>query len=149
MAAKNLTKQMEAFLNGCAIKDFAEKLCNRLIEAGFIVYRYDASSTNSVYLKLDYGVCNSIRISDHVGKGYLKYRYNIGSHIKDMNVTTDTYPRYFYPYADYEAMIKQIMADRDTKVKKYGRANYERFMRENKQDHQKDKGFWTQAHRVM
>ena len=56
----------------------AESIARKLIAEGFIVQRYGAYTTSSIYLKLDYGVCNSIRISDHPGKRYLKYRYNIG-----------------------------------------------------------------------
>ena len=50
------------------INSLADYIANRLISEGFIVQRYNAYTTNSIYLKLDYGVCNSIRISDHPGK---------------------------------------------------------------------------------
>lgn len=55
----------------------ARYLENELLKRGFIIHRYDAYSTNSIYLKLDYGACNSIRISDHDGKQYLMYKYNV------------------------------------------------------------------------
>ena len=48
-------------------------MCELLLEKGFIVQRYDSVTTNSIYLKLDYGMCNSIRISDHKGKKHLSY----------------------------------------------------------------------------
>ncbi|WP_181879268.1 hypothetical protein [Levilactobacillus brevis] len=44
---------------------------------GIKVMRYDAYSTNSVYLKLDYGLLYTLRISDHPGKRYLAYRFNV------------------------------------------------------------------------
>lgn len=53
-------------------KELADYLCKRLIAEGFAVQRYDAYKTDSIYLKLDFGVCNSIWISDHLGKRYLK-----------------------------------------------------------------------------
>lgn len=59
-------------MSNSIITQVADTLCRRLLSAGFIVHRYDAYSTNSIYLKLDCGVCNSIRISDHTGKSYLK-----------------------------------------------------------------------------
>ena len=57
------------------IRDLATEVAQKLVEAGFVVHRYNAYSTQSVYLKLDYGVANSIRISDHKGKEKLSYRY--------------------------------------------------------------------------
>lgn len=50
--------------NKKAIRDLAAYVCDSL--AGkVVIHRYDAYSTNSVYLKFDYGVGNSLRISDH------------------------------------------------------------------------------------
>lgn len=51
-------------------------VCDRLAGKATI-HRYDAYSTNSVYLKFDYGLGNSLRISDHHGKERLNYRFNI------------------------------------------------------------------------
>ena len=78
------------------LNDIAEMLCRNLISEGFIIQRYDAYSSNSIYLKLDYGVCNSIRISDHPGKKYLKYRYNIGPYVKEFQEVKDKFPRIYY-----------------------------------------------------
>ena len=64
------------------LKEIAIYLENKLLEQGFIIHRYDSYSTNSIYLKLDYGVMHSIRISDHKGKSYLSYKYNIEYGIK-------------------------------------------------------------------
>ena len=62
--------------NTKTIQDLAAYVCDRL--AGkVLIHRYDAYSTNSVYLKFDYGVANSLRIADHAGKEYLSYRFNI------------------------------------------------------------------------
>lgn len=59
------------------IQSIADSLTHTLSQAGFTIQRYDASTTDSIYLKLDYGVGNSIRISNHTGKKHLNYRYNI------------------------------------------------------------------------
>lgn len=62
--------------NPKTIRDLAAYVCDRL--AGkVLIHRYDAYSTNSVYLKFDYGVANSLRIADHAGKKHLAYRFNI------------------------------------------------------------------------
>ena len=58
-------------------KDIAKYISQELVNKGFIVHRYDSYSTCSIYLKLDYGACNSIRISDHNGYQHLSYKYNI------------------------------------------------------------------------
>lgn len=127
------------------LKNIADYIIQILKVNGFSILRYNAYSTNSIYLKLDYGVCNSIRISDHLGKKHLKYRYNLilNGEIKE---TKDTYPRYYYNQNCINDMINKIVLDRKQKVEKYGQISYDKFMRENSNKHSTDKkGFWTQA----
>ena len=54
--------------------EVSNKLIKNLKEKGFQINKYYAKTTKSIYLKLDYGVCCGIRISDHNGKK--KYRYS-------------------------------------------------------------------------
>ena len=107
--------------NAKQIKDIADKLVSALGRKGFIIQRYDAFKTDSVYLKLDYGVCNSIRISDHPGKQNLQYRYNviIGG---ELNITEDVYIRYFYKFLCIISKIK--FACRFIKTSPYCINNY-------------------------
>jgi len=63
--------------------DVVNFLVTRLLDMGFIVHRYYAHSTNSIYLKLDYGIACGIRISDHPCRKKYRYRFNV---IKDYNV---------------------------------------------------------------
>ena len=58
-------------------REIADYICKQLLEQGFIIHKYKAFSTCSIYLKLDYGACNSIRISDHRGYAHLSYKYCI------------------------------------------------------------------------
>ena len=97
------------------INEIADFLCKKLSDEGFVIQRYDAYSTNSIYLKLDYGVCNSIRISDHPGKKHLKYRYNIGPNITEYKEVKDRFPRYYYRADKLNNLIKKILKDRDLK----------------------------------
>ena len=127
------------------LKKLADSIAERLLAAGFAVQRYDAYSTNSVYLKLDYGVCNSIRISDHPGKKYLKYRYNIGTFVKEYKEAKDKYPRFYYRADKSARMIKRIIQDRDAKKFQYGESGYERLMRKNQSEHAGARGFWSKA----
>lgn len=79
------------------VKDLAAYVCDKL--AGkVLIHRYDAYSTNSVYLKFDYGLGNSLRLSDHTGKAGLNYRFNIITTLKSLGIeTSGEYPRFYYP----------------------------------------------------
>lgn len=126
------------------IKVIKENIVKVLIANKFVVQVYEAYNTNSVYIKLDYGVCNSIRISDHLGKEKLCYRYNIILNEPD-NIVEEKYMRYFYSQSTWDKLIQQIIFDRMQKQHKY-KKSYEYFMLKNKREHQKDKqGFWRQA----
>ncbi|MCI8372461.1 MAG: hypothetical protein HFI75_08700 [Lachnospiraceae bacterium] len=122
-----------------------DSIAKRLIGEGFTVQRYNAYTTNSIYLKLDYGVCNSIRISDHPGKKHLKYRYNIGSFVKEYQEEKDKYDRYYYRIDKAENMIKKIIKDRDFKKSRYGESGYKALMQKNKRDNAAASGFWSKA----
>lgn len=130
--------------NAKQIKDIADKLVSALGRKGFIIQRYDAFKTDSVYLKLDYGVCNSIRISDHSGKRNLQYRYNvlIGG---ELNIIEDVYIRYFYNEDTLKELYYQILLDKKIKVDKYGQRKYQSLMVKNQQDNKNKKGFWKES----
>lgn len=124
--------------------DIADIVIKELKAKGFTIHRYDAYSTDSIYLKLDYGVCNSIRISDHKGKAYLKYRYNVILN-GNTQLLNDKYPRYYYNQNSIKGMINRIISDRSQKIERYGQVAYNNFMRQNNQQSTDKKGFWTQA----
>lgn len=131
--------------NTLKIKNMANYIVNILLNNGFVIQRYDAYSSSSVYLKLDYGVCNSIRISDHNGKENLCYRYNliIGC---DNNIIEDKYIRYYYNENSIDDLIMLILLDKKSKVNKYTQGRYNSFMRKNRDEHASDaQGFWSQA----
>lgn len=128
------------------IQSIADSLIHTLSQAGFTIQRYDASTTDSIYLKLDYGVGNSIRISNHTGKKHLNYRYNI---ILD-GITEDVmskYIRHYYHPDDIDKMINLILNERRMKIQQYGRFRYNEFIKSNQESHDSDKhGFWKTAH---
>lgn len=83
--------------NTKTIRDLAAYVCDRLV-GKVLIHRYDAYSTNSVYLKFDYGVANSLRIADHAGKEYLSYRFNIILTLTEpKNDLSGRFPRNYYP----------------------------------------------------
>lgn len=123
----------------------AEKLCKKLNQAGFIVHRYNAETSNSVYLKIDYGVNNCIRISDHIGKAHMKYRYNIGPYIKNKHTKPDG--RNYYMPNQVRILVNDIISDRDKKVYQLGMEAYYELMCEEKA-HKGRSGFWDRAELV-
>lgn len=128
------------------IQDVTMLIIESLKAQGLVVQRYDAYSTDSVYLKLDYGVCNSIRISDHRGKQHLAYRYNVEQGCQQVQSVTDgKYPRYYYGFAHIDVLIKDILENRAQKLAQYGKTQYQRYMQDNKIKGMEQKGFWQHA----
>lgn len=127
------------------LQDVAEYLIKNLKEEGFTIHRYNAYSTNSIYLKLDYGVANSIRISDHIGKSYLKYRYNFILGGIPYKHEMDEFPRFYFNETTIEQLLDTIKREKIHKIACYGSGSYNKYMRQNKANIPKQKGFWKQA----
>lgn len=128
------------------VADLAHYVSERLLNGGFTIQRYNSYTTNSIYLKLDYGVMNSIRISDHKGKKHLKYRYNLLSNRKGVRKHYNgVYPRYFYGFDYVEDMLIDIFRDKVERLTKYGPNNYRRYMQESVENNLNKKGFWSQC----
>ena len=98
------------------IYSIADYIVNSLLAHGFTIQRYNAYKTSSVYLKLDFGVCNSIRISDHNGKEHLCYRYNLIIGGND-NIIEEKYIRYYYNEKSVDALLNLILFDKHEKIK--------------------------------
>lgn len=132
--------------NGKAIRSLAAYVCDRL--AGkVLIHRYDAYSTNSVYLKFDYGVANSLRIADHAGKKHLAYRFNIVLNLTEPAVDlTDRFPRNYYPPDMVDQAIEDILAGTEAKRAKY--RDYEKVVEKAKQKAAHERGFWEMARPV-
>lgn len=129
------------------LQALAATLIERLKKAGIVVQRYDAYSTNSIYLKLDYGVANTVRISDHTGKDNLSYRYNLMTNLKkyEKELTDRGLLRTYWPMKNVESLAGTIIKDRQEKIKKYGSERYNYYMKQNIHENQYAKGFWAQA----
>jgi hypothetical protein len=137
-------KQVAVVMNK-QLQDIADYLIKTLKEQGFTIHRYDAYSSNSIYLKFDYGVCNSIRISDHSGKAYLKYRYNFILGGVPYEEVMDKYPRFYFNETSIEQLVNKIKQDKQDKINQYGIRNYTMYVNKNKADIGNQKGFWKQA----
>ena len=105
-----------------SLNDIADAVIQKL-RGKVIIHRYDSFSTNSIYLKFDYGVANSLRISDHDGKRHLRYRYNILESMSNMPVKTTTtrngLEMVFYSPAMINACRKDILAAKKNRVEQY------------------------------
>lgn len=126
------------------LETIAEHMIRTLKDNNVAIQRYDSATTSSIYLKLDYGVAFSIRISNHKGKKHLKYRYNV---LLDEPSHYDAIAqRYYYNQTNVDMMLNHILAERQRKISKYGVTNYKNFMINNQKTHAKDKrGFWNQS----
>lgn len=127
------------------MRELAKQLIDALKAEGFTIQRYNSYSTRSIYLKLDYGVSNSIRISDHKGKDHLSYRFNLLTHIEESYITQDRFPRYFYPAKDVKKLITEIIQHRDIQQKRYGLKSYQSLMDKNRVENADKRGFWKEA----
>ena len=123
--------------------EVADELCNRLSEF-FIVHKYCATTTKSVYIKLDYGVANSIRVSDHNGIEKYKYKYNIRKDIEEKYEEMEgTYLRKYYPFKDIGDLVIDVVVDREMKKVTIGKEEYYKQMEEKKkQSESATNSFW-------
>lgn len=127
------------------ISKFVDKLQTELIDRGFVVQRYDAYSTNSCYLKIDYGICNSIRISDHSGKAKYDFRYNVLMDISERYTEQNQFYSEFFPPEMISELITSIENNRLKKQEMYG-INYGYEMEKARTKNQGKRGFWKQAY---
>ena len=125
-------------------QEVAEYVCGQL-EGKMVIHRYDAYSTNSIYLKFDYGVAGSLRISDHPGKRHLAYRYNIDFSRKHYKIkySPQGYPRYYYPVSAVDRVISDILDEKKARAYRY--RDYEELVQEAMARSNHEKGFWQQA----
>lgn len=128
------------------IKKAVAYLVKELKKDGFTVMKYEAYSSNSVYLKIDDGVVGTIRISDHYGKKHLKYRYNLIKGEKETRKVMDgDFERYFLPMRLIDVLVAKISYDRKERLAKYGEDRYKEFMKSNREEGKDKKGFWQSA----
>lgn len=130
-------------------KEIADYICKQLLEQGFIIHKYKAFSTCSIYLKLDYGACNSIRISDHTGYEHLSYKYNINQKCGYPGWRKDKkgFWRYNCPAnkEEIDKLIQIILSDKLTKKMNY---NYDVLMKDFKDHINYDLSFWRECEEV-
>lgn len=129
-----------------ATKEIADYI-GEALKGKLIIHRYDAFSTNSVYLKFDYGVANSLRISDHSGYDYLSYRYNIILGLKKPYAETiGAYTKEYYPPEMKDTVIRRILEQREEKVQRY--KDYDAVVRRQRKKPDRTKSFWRNCREI-
>ena len=118
----------------------------RRLPDDMIIHRYDAFSTNSIYLKFDYGIANSLRISDHRGKKHLSYRYNILLDLDEITCEQGKFERWYYPPDKIDELVDKILERyEEVKSKSY---NYEALVNWKKTQIDFSISFWREAKKV-
>ena len=111
----------------------AEILIKKLKKQGFIVHRQNSITTNSIYLKLDYGVARGIRIADHPGRKKYHYRYNVMKDYKGDKVTYfGNLVSYFYTFEELPELLQKVKEEKQEILSNIGERNYKLSMEANK-----------------
>lgn len=116
--------------------DVVNVLIPKLLNMNFVVHRYNSYSTNSIYLKLDFGVACGIRIADHPGKKKYHYRFNVlKDYVGNEVISENNLVSYFSNYNELDKLLNAVKKEKQNKVNKYGIQNYQMYMeRESKSD---------------
>lgn len=132
------------------MKAIADEIQEKLLGMGFTVHRLDAVTTDSVYLKVDCGVCHSIRVSDHTGKRHLKYRYNIGTFVRKFRSVRDMHMRYYFTADEVDRLVDFVKRDRARQIDVLGgrKAYRERVQRFRERGEAMTEGFWAKCREV-
>lgn len=153
---KQLRKEIkEAKAQKPLLDDIANKIIDYTKKNGIVsILRYDSKISESIYLKFDYGMSGSLRISAHDSKKDLSYTFNI---IKGLtkpwkeSVSADNgidFERYYYPYEMAGSAARDILRYKDFRIQKYTYEKYMHYLEEHKKSVGVKKGFWSKAKEV-
>lgn len=122
--------------------EVANILISKLLDMGFIIHRYNSHSTNSIYLKLDYGLSCGIRIANHPGKKKYSYRFNvIKDYVGNKVILKDGLICNFYDFNELDNVVNAVQKEKQDKINKYGLRNYQIYMEKQKNENELFKRF--------
>ena len=131
------------------VEQSIEGLIQSLKEMKIHVLRGEDPKTNTIYLKLDWGVLSTIRISDQIDSGKYSYKYNVIIGAKKGSVKQENgVTREYYTLRELKALFSSIEIEREEKLYKYGQTNYQKYIRSNQQQTHQQKGFFENAKQV-
>lgn len=101
----------------------------RELEPHIHILQYHSKAFDSIYIKFDFGVANSLRIADHLSKKtHLDYRYNVILDLdKSYSVQGERYSKNYYCVSDLDKLVQAIV-DRRRQKKAQFKDRYEYFM---------------------
>ena len=105
-------------------KKIANKITKILQMRGFIVDMQVSKKTNSIYLKIDNGACDGIRISDHINN-LTKYKFNMirNYHGRRSELSNGKY-KLFYSFTNTGRLINDLEVERSNNIMRNGYYNY-------------------------
>lgn len=105
-------------------KKIANKITKILQMRGFIVEMQVSKKTNSIYLKIDNGACEGIRISDHINN-LTKYKFNMirNYHGRRSELSNGKY-KLFYSFTNTGRLINDLEVERSNNIMRNGYYNY-------------------------
>ena len=125
-------------------KEICNILIKELLNMKFIVHKYHSITTQSIYIKLDYGVCCGIRISNHKGKKKYHYRFNVIKDYKGDKVTHfENLVSYFFTFEELDKLLEQVKKEKESKIQKYGIEKYKKLI-----DKEKDNDLFKRFKKV-
>lgn len=111
-------------------------LLKKLSKYNFELHYYKAT-TDSCYIKLDYGTCGSIRISDHKGIEKYKYTFNL---MTDIDKSYEKDNRKYYCLNDIDKLVQDILKHKESLEEQFDYDYQKEYWKEC--CYRKRKGFW-------
>ena len=132
------------------IKKLADLVERIMVSNGVVVQRYDAYTTNSVYLKFDGGLANSLRIGDHKGKKHLNYMFMIDvRQTVSIKIVQGKFRQYIYSKKSVNDLAEHILRHRIKRIESHGSiANYRLAVQKQFASKSDQRGFWSQSRLV-
>jgi len=132
--------------DGKQLNKIAKEMIKKLKNHGITIQYYHSITSNSIYLKLDYGMAHSVRISDHRGNTKLRYRYNVSLNFQSTKV--ERIPnkfgfRYYVSPTNVNELIKIIVKERESRIHFLTKQKYEKGMQINFAQNEGRAGFWS------
>lgn len=133
------------------LSKMADEITEYVKKSDISVIRYNSKGSNSIYLKFDYGMAGTLRLSDHHTDKDLNYTFNVLSCISSpckKSVTTQNgyaCDQYYYPAYMYTNAAMDIVRFREFRRNKYGKSRYDALVIQYKDDESVKKGFWQRA----
>lgn len=114
--------------------DIAQRIAFILKNKNFDVHIQKSRTTKSVYIKIDYGLGCTIRVSDHQPRKVSSYRYNVLPTVEKSFEKNDGSVHYYYDYSQIHFLINDISKRRKFIFNKIGRKHYNYLLNQHKRN---------------